>query len=206
MAATGTSIAEKDDTETGCNAPSYGSGRSKGSWGWQLFRMVRRVLAAIVCLFVILLASAVLSGRWELLPILSGSMSPHMGTGSLAVAQREPTNRLRLGEIAVFHPPFSNQVVYVHRVVELTRSHGKVIVRTKGDANATPDPWTVSVASPSIYVVRFSVPEAGYVILWVHSKVGRAAILTLAGLVSLGLVISSVWPLRRKIIKTTEPE
>ena len=166
--------------------------------GRTLLRIIRRVLAAAVCVFVLVLAVAVTTGKWELMPVLSGSMSPHMGTGSLAVTERVPTSQLQLGDVAVFHPPFSPQVIYIHRVVYLTRSHGKVLVRTKGDANSIVDPWTVTINSTSINVVRFSIPLVGYFITWVHSSTGRALILICAGLLSLALVLSSFKQLGKK--------
>lgn len=161
------------------------------------FLMLRRLIAAGVVAFVLLLAISVLSGAWELLPVLSGSMSPGMPTGSIAIAQREPIGDLQLHDIAVFHPPSSPRVIYMHRVIQLKHASGQVLVRTKGDANPVPDPWTLHITSRSIYLVRYRIPVVGYVVLWVHSKVGREIILTAAGLLALTLVISSFWDSKR---------
>ena len=180
--------------------------RSKIRVAWTFFRIVRRVLAAAVCVFALVLALAVTTGKWELLPVLSGSMSPYMGTGSLAVTESVPTTKLHLGEVAVFHPPFSPQVIYIHRIVYLANSHGKVLVRTKGDANSIVDPWTVAINSSSVNVVRFSVPLVGYVVLWVHSRTGRAITLICAGLLSFALVLSSFNGKSKKAIQPDQPD
>jgi len=164
----------------------------------------RRGLALLVCLLVVTLGFSVLTGRWELLPVLSGSMSPGMPTGSIAFAQREPISDLKLHDVAVFHPPNSSRVIYMHRVISLRRVHGEVVVRTKGDANPVPDPWTLHITSPTVYLVRYRVPEVGYVVLWVHSKTGREVILTVAGLLALGLVISAVRDGGRKPMAASE--
>jgi hypothetical protein len=57
------------------------------------------------------------------------------------------------------------------------------------------------INSSSINVMRFSIPLVGYVILWVHSKTGRALILICAGLLSLVLVLSSFKQLGKKAIQ-----
>ena len=171
-----------------------------------LFRIIRRILAVAVCICALVIAVAVTTGRWELLPVLSGSMSPHMKTGSLAVTESVPISQLHLGEVAVFHPPFSPKVIYIHRVVFLAHSHGRLLVRTKGDANSIVDPWTVTIDGSSINVVRFSIPLVGYLILWVHSTTGRALILICAGLLSLVLVLSSFKQLGKKAIQPDQPD
>jgi signal peptidase len=135
-------------------------------------------------------------------------MSPGMPTGSIAIAQREPVSDLRLHDVAVFHPPSSPRVIYMHRVIKLEHTHGEILVRTKGDANPVPDPWTLHITSHSIYIVRYRIPAFGYVVLWVHSKTGRETILTLAGLLALALVISSLRDARKgnKISRGTPGE
>jgi signal peptidase len=127
-----------------------------------------------------------------MLPTLSGSMRPTMPVGSITIAQREPLSDLRLHDVAVFHPPFSTHVIYMHRVVSLQRTPQGFLIHTKGDANRTPDPWTLKIDSKDIYIVRGSVPYAGYVIVWIHSRFGRAIILTVAGLIAVALVASVI--------------
>ncbi|MCI2975772.1 MAG: signal peptidase I [Ferrimicrobium sp.] len=166
--------------------------------------LLRRAVALLVCLLVVALGFSVLSGRWELLPVLSGSMSPGMPTGSIAFAQREPISDLKLHDVAVFHPPNSTRVIYLHRVISLKRVHGEVVVRTKGDANPVPDPWTLHITSSTVYIVRYSVSHAGYVVLWVHSKTGREVILTVAGLLAFALVVSALRDGGRKVSAAAE--
>ena len=158
----------------------------------RLLLLFRRGLALAVCAFVAVLAVAVLSGSWEVLPVLSGSMAPGMPMGSIAIAQREPVRALKLHDVAIFHPPFSTRVIYIHRVIGLQHEHGEVLVRTEGSANASPDPWTLRITSSSIFIVHYRIPDVGYIALWVHSGIGRATVLTGAGLLALALVIAEL--------------
>lgn len=160
-------------------------------------RVIRRVLAALVCGLFVLFAVLVVSEQWEALPVLSGSMSPGMPTGSLAFAQREPVGDLVLHDVAVFHPPGQPRVIYLHRVIAIQQVGSQVVVRTKGDANPVPDPWVLHIASPTVYIVRYRVPDLGYVALWVHSKTGREVVLTVAGLLGLALVLLVLRDARR---------
>lgn len=159
----------------------------------RVLRTVGRLVAAIVCVGVVALAVSVLSGRLELLPVLSGSMAPKMPTGSLAIAVVAPLAALRVGRVAVFHPPGQPKIIYLHRVIWLAHHAGHVLVRTKGDANPVPDPWTLVLRGRSIFIVRGAIPDAGWVALWVHSSQGRAVILMVAGLLAMLLV---AWELR----------
>lgn len=163
-----------------------------------MVRIVGRLAAATVCVGVVGLAVAVLSGRLELLPVLSGSMAPTMPTGSLAVAVVAPIARLRVGTVAVFHPPGQRKIIYLHRVIWLAHHAGRVLVRTKGDANPVADPWTLVLRGHSIFIVRAAIPDAGWVALWVHSSQGRAVILLVAGLLAIGLVVWELVDRRRR--------
>jgi hypothetical protein len=63
-------------------------------------------------------------------------------------------------------------------------------VRTQGDDNLYPDPWTLHFLGHWAYEARFSLPLLGYVAVWVHSPLGRSAMLIGAGVLALILVVS----------------
>ncbi|MHB1594981.1 MAG: signal peptidase I [Streptosporangiaceae bacterium] len=145
------------------------------------------VLALMVC-SVAVIAAAVVSGRWQIRPVLSGSMSPTLPVGGVVVTERVPLTDLGVGTIAVFHPPFQPTITYVHRIISIRHSHGRLLIRTKGDANIYPDPWTLSVRGRWAYVVRDSLPWVGYAAVWIHSAQGRALSLLASGLLASVLV------------------
>ena len=143
---------------------------------------------ALALAFFLASSLAVVSGDWQLTPVLTGSMVPILPVGSLAISEREPLRDLRVGQIALLHPPGAPNVTYVHKVVWLSHSAGATEIRTRGVANPIDDPWTVRVASPQVYVVKYDVPVIGYASIWLRSPKGRAGSLLFAGLLSLALV------------------
>ncbi len=132
--------------------------------------IVGRVRTGIgLVLLVVVLAVAgfvtfsVVSGSWNLAPILSGSMQPGFPVGGVAVAEREPVSHLALRDVIIFKNPFDPKIQMVHRIISLKFSKsGEPIIKTHGDANTAPDPWTVRVDAKYIYVVQFTLPLLGY--------------------------------------------
>lgn len=74
-------------------------------------------------------------GRWFIVE------TPSMGTaapvGTLLWVKPTPFSRLHPGQIITFHAPHTD-AIYTHRVVAV---HPNGTLTTKGDLNATPDPW-----------------------------------------------------------------
>jgi signal peptidase I len=108
-------------------------------------------------------AFSILSGGWDVAPILSGSMSPGFPVGGVAVAQREPVSQLALRDVIIFKNPDLPDIQMVHRIIQLKfNKTGQAIIRTQGDANTAPDPWTVRLGAKEVYVVQFTIPLLGY--------------------------------------------
>lgn len=155
-----------------------------GSRWTQRARWLRRAVRTVVLLAVLALCAigvvAVGTGNWQIRPILSGSMRPHFPIGGVLVTERVPTSSLRVGDVAVFHPPDDPAITYMHRIVWLEHKGGSLLIRTKGDANPTVDPWTLRVKSPVSYEARYVLPYVGYAAVWVHSPGGRRDLVILA--------------------------
>lgn len=147
-------------------------------------RWLRRAVRAGILLVVALLCSigvvAVGTGDWQIRPILSGSMRPHFPIGGVLITERVPSSSLRVGDVAVFHPPGEPAITYMHRIVWLERKGHSLLIRTKGDANSSDDPWTLRVKSPSAYEARYVLPDIGYAAVWVHSPGGRRDLVIVA--------------------------
>jgi signal peptidase I len=124
-------------------------------------------------------------GKVHLQPVLSGSMRP-IAPGDLAVTRRVPTASLRVGDVIVFYPPGETATPKMHRIVTLTRAGTVTTVTTKGDANATVDPWgPVTLRETSAYRLAAVVPKVGWVPIWVThipGHGGRATLFIVAGL------------------------
>ena len=108
------------------------------------------------------------SGRYRTLTVLSGSMRPAFAAGDLLVVTPEPIRRLRLGDVIAYAIPVGDRHVETHRVVGLRWRDGEPIVRTKGDANAQPDPWTAQLHGATAWRPALVVPMAGRLIVWLR--------------------------------------
>jgi signal peptidase I len=161
------------------------SGRHTARPGRTRRRLGNALLAAVLGLSA-LAAVAVLSGHYQVRPVLSGSMVPRLPVGGVVVTERVPISNLRVGDVVVFHRPDRPAELVVHRIVTLTPGPTGPIVRTKGDANGTPDPWQVTLRGTTAYRAAFSVPAVGYVAVWVHGPAGRQTFLLIGLLLIAG--------------------
>ena len=110
---------------------------------------------------------------YRTLTVLSGSMSPSYPTGSEVLDTSIPTGRLRVGDVLTYRIPVLDHHVESHRVISIHRDPTDTgwIVRTKGDANHTADPWVTDIAAPNVWIVRTDLPVVGSVIRTVRSPV-----------------------------------
>lgn len=114
-------------------------------------------VAGVVCLLL-----AVASFAFGIKPIIfrSGSMSPTIQTGALAISQTVEAKDLAVGDIVTVKTDAGVRVT--HRVKDLTFANGKASMVLKGDANKVPDDHVYVVRSADR--VLFDVPKAGYVV------------------------------------------
>src|SRR5438067_5027086 len=87
------------------------------------------------------------TGRYRTMTVLSGSMRPGMPEGSVVVLVPEPARRVRRGQVIAYNVPVDDHHVVAHRIVEVITPGPQPVIRTKGDANPTPDPWTATLTS-----------------------------------------------------------
>ena len=95
---------------------------------------------------------------YERYVIGGGSMGSAVPRGSIAYEERVPVGALRVGDVITYTPPRHAERV-THRIVSIAPGG---VMRTKGDANPAPDPWTFTLPGREQAVVRFHVPVAGY--------------------------------------------
>ena len=170
-------------------------------------RVLRRAFAGLVWTVVVTFAGAFavsvavpawygLQGR-QLLIVTSGSMSPFVEAGDVAVLQTiDDPSQLQVGQVVTFWPPGSKHLV-THRVVDLQMlpvleeapggrmvprlgPDGQPILRpyvyTKGDANRTRDPNATPLSLVRGVVVG-SHPGWGRWLAWAQSPTGRLTML-----------------------------
>lgn len=150
------------------------------------------VVLVVSCLALSALAFGLFSGRFRVLPVLSGSMQPMIDAGDLAVATPKATGAVETGDVIVFHPPGEAHLV-VHRVMSVSREDGGTVIRTQGDDNDDPDPWNARLNGETAWEVRRVIPELGHAaVLAKHPNVRFIAIIV-AALVFLMVTLRSIW-------------
>lgn len=92
---------------------------------------------------------------------LSGSMSPAIPAGSLALARTTAAADIEVNDIVTVP---SNGSFVTHRVVEVTHAPGKATLLLRGDGNTAVDPTAYEVAQAPRTV--FWVPGLGAVVAW----------------------------------------
>jgi signal peptidase len=83
--------------------------------------------------------------------------------------------------------------VQSHRVIAVLQRNGQVSVRTKGDANATADPWTATLHGDTVWRVRTVLPKLGWIVFWLRSPLVHQLTLFLAPLLLAVLAVLQIW-------------
>jgi signal peptidase len=99
--------------------------------------------------------------------ITSGSMTGTYDRGSVVFDDVVAISDLRVGDVITYTPPAGSgpSGLITHRIAWIgSDQFGRRLLRTKGDANAAPDPWTFTLDGPTQARVAFDVPYIGYVL------------------------------------------
>jgi signal peptidase len=139
-------------------------------------KRIYRVLKGILQIaFIGMLAGymALLFFHLQPFTIITGSMQKTIPVGSLVVDKSVPPQTLKVGDVISFQKPIGSKGLDTHRIVEVRKSNGHTIYRTKGDSNPVADPWVISFdSSPVAHKMLFHIPFVGYLLLFARSKIG----------------------------------
>ncbi|MFD1814524.1 hypothetical protein [Rhodococcus gannanensis] len=139
------------------NAPT--SGRSRG-------REIALNVGAVAGLICVLAAAASFLFGIKPLVFRSGSMSPDIPTGALALSKAMPAADLAVGDVVSVENEQGTRIT--HRIQDVVAADGAgAVLILKGDANKDADitPYTVTEADR----VFASVPGLGYAVSWLSS-------------------------------------
>lgn len=140
------------------------------------------------------------TGRYQVITVLSGSMSPSYPVGSLILSTPQTVQSTQVGQVMTFQAPVAGAPVVTHRVVELERVDAGIDVRTKGDANEAADPWLAHVDQGPVWRARFAIPHAGELIrLLREPEVHTVTVLVVPAIYAL-LAVVTIWRPQRKRI------
>jgi signal peptidase len=121
----------------------------------------------------------------------TGSMSPTMPAGSLAIVKEIPAEEIHVGDVITVDR--TDALPITHRVTAISPSSGPArSVTLKGDANSVndPQPYTVTQAR----IVLFAVPGLAAVVL----ALSQPVVLSCITLATAALVTWAFWPRRQE--------
>jgi signal peptidase len=125
------------------------------------------------------------------LTVVSGSMEPTLGVGSLVLDERIAPLDARPGDVVSFPDESRGGALVTHRVRRVRAEGGTAYFVTKGDANDTTERWSVPTKG-EIGRVVYHVPRVGYARAFIAGPNARFVIL--GGVVLLGFwLLSDVW-------------
>jgi signal peptidase len=135
------------------------------------------VLIAVVLFGLILGKLVPLTGHRTII-IGGASMEPAIALGSaVVVAPVQPANLASGDVVSLQIGP--DRATFTHRIVDLVTRADGLWIRTKGDANAEPDP-TLVPATAVVGRVEWSIPWAGFLLAFLSLPVGILFVLGLA--------------------------
>ncbi|KAB1662498.1 signal peptidase I [Pseudoclavibacter chungangensis] len=104
------------------------------------------------------------------LTVLTSSMEPGLPPGTLVIVRPTPVPEIEPGDIVTYQLHSGEPTLVTHRVVQrLTTADGEVLLITKGDANADPDPDPVKAVQVR-GTVWYAIPWLGHVAVLVTGR------------------------------------
>lgn len=173
-------------------------------------------LGSVILVFVIvalvlgLLLPFLVGGTWVM--ILSGSMTPALQTGGLALAWPVNPTVIKISDIITYEAQSDPDILVAHRVIEVL-AHESPSFQTKGDANEEPDSYIVE-AKHVTGKILFHIPHLGYAIDYTRdltrTRLGFGLLLGAPGALIIGAEIKNIishlnpWKKRRKLREERE--
>jgi signal peptidase I len=145
------------------------------------------------------------TGAYRTLTVLSGSMTPYFSPGDVIVVTPEPASALRVGQVIAYDAPVGDREPITHRVIAIRHAGAQPVIRTKGDADSTPDPWTARLTGSQVWRVRWVIPQAGWAIEWLRQPLARYSLTIGVPALLCLLWLRAIWsrPARRAAQEST---
>lgn len=126
-------------------------------------RIVLRAASALALTFVLVVGVGPLTGAYRTVTVLTGSMEPGMPASSMAFLRPVAPEQLKVGDVVTYSAPIDGHPVITHRIVDIDRQDGAVVIATKGDASSATDPWSAAITSDVAWRQVAAVPHLGTV-------------------------------------------
>ncbi|WP_445444613.1 signal peptidase I [Clavibacter sp. km3a] len=158
---------------------------------------------AAVALAVIAVIGLSALGIARFVPVLSDSMAPGMPVGSMAVTAPVPRADVAVGDVVVFTAPVGPRVRVIHRVTRVfgpedaERLEGwsadRLAIETKGDNNASGDPWIVTIGDDAVWERTSVVPFLGWPFVWLGDPLVRMIAFAVVGAGATAWALAAIW-------------
>lgn len=113
---------------------------------------------------------------FKIMTILTGSMEPVLDPGDLIVVKSVDPMKVKVNDVITYKN--SQNTMITHRIVDLNLREGEVFFETKGDANNVRDEGNVQ-SDQLVGSLLFSIPKAGYLVIFLKSPTGLAMLLAI---------------------------
>lgn len=158
-------------------------------------RRLKRLLLAIMVIAALGAVAGAAYGEthgYRIYVLHTGSMTPTYPTGAIVIDRPAAADAVQssyhVGEVITFQQNENADSVVTHRIYKMLPGG---LIRTKGDANPTPDTWYVAPRHIEGRVL-FGIPKLGYALVFFRQTTGISA-LALA-MVSLSLLWGIFFP------------
>lgn len=156
-------------------------------------RASKNIVFALIVLIMAAAAFTYLAPHlgWRVGCLHSDSMEPQLKVGNLIVARPVAPEAITLGDIIVFHRAAAEDRFICHRVIGV-EEHSALCFKTKGDANAAPDPFLVP-ARDVVGKVCFHAPFLGRTTQFLKTPLGFTFALLVPGLLLTVTCVLNIW-------------
>ena len=159
-----------------------------------IFKIIQYIFVGLIAAVALLLVISTfpITGNFQVLTVLSGSMEPDIRTGSIVVIK--PVESYKIGDVITFGN--NKETPTTHRIENMEVTEGRVLYTTKGDANNAPDAKTV-MEKDIIGKVLFTVPFVGYAVDVVKKPIGFMLIIIIPAVI---IVYDEIRKVRKEIV------
>lgn len=161
---------------------------------------VRRLPYVVVLVVLIALAGALSVAAlprlfgYGTLVVHGGSMADTYPNGSLVISRWTAAEEVQLGDVIVVQEETDDGPTHpkIHRVVSLDNEGDQILVRTKGDANQTPDP-KLYILPDRVLTPAHMLPYLGYLVGFAVTPLGWVFLVALPAALLCVVTLRAIW-------------
>lgn len=128
--------------------------------------------------------------------ITGDSMAGAYDRGSIVFSEVVGADALRVGDVITYRPPRASggDGLVTHRIVSIARGdRGRPVLRTRGDANASRDPWRFTLTGDEQARAVASIPYLGYAFAALGVREVRIAVIGIPALLVAAGLLAGLW-------------